>query len=187
VAQARASGSSWVVAAEAGGYASERYASQLAKRPEIVGRVAHLQGELCAMAELDRDDTAQLLADQATYDPLDFFEVGPDGEERARPMNEIPLRARLMINGFEIETIEIQHDDGRIERRTKRKYKLVDRQKALDMVNRMIGGYEADNRQKADVNNVLVVPGVAPDLSQWAKGVQEYQLAQTTAITKKGK
>lgn len=87
------------------------------------------------------------------------------------PLDELSDETSQCIAGYEVidRTIPGGNEDGGPTHERKTKYKLVDRQKAADMLGRWHGIWEKDNRQKADpAPQALVAFPVGPmSLESW--------------------
>ena len=175
VAQKVAEGKSWTDALKAAGYKSIEQQNRWSSNVGILARVEWLQKQVSELSRLTAADTAKMLRDQALYDPMEIFEVNAEGGLQMRRLDQIPVAIRRMIQSIEIETVgEDVH--GRTIKKTK--LKLVDRQKSIDMINRMIGAYDADNRQKRPVQAVIIAPGMQKDPMKWAEHVAQAAIEQ---------
>ena len=97
------------------------------------------------------------LAKVAFADPLDLFEYDENGNERQRNMREIPYRTRLAIASVKTTLVSrklipqtIDGEEVLVEQIVEsREVKFNDRVAAQDKLAKILGEYEAHNRQKS--------------------------------------
>ena len=131
-------------------------ASRLMKRPDVIAALRERRQQLrqresrsLERVELNTERTLGTIAALAYFDPRDM--VHSDGAVRS--MHEMPLTARMAIQGIEIiETFEGNGEDRRKVVRTK--VRLANRIQALDMTARVLGLYAKDNDQHRDVHKM---------------------------------
>lgn len=123
-------------AAIAAGYSKKDAANRgtiLLKNGRVQELLQEHSLEVQAEAGVKARDILQALQEIAYLDPLDIFY--PDG--RCRPMNEIPLRARRCIAGFDVVKQNLVKGDGITDE--VRRVKLVPKHVALDLLARHKG------------------------------------------------
>jgi hypothetical protein len=165
--QARVGGMDWAPAMRAAGYKSASNAPRLAARPEVAARLRWLQERNAQAVAVTREDLMRWLMEQILWDPLQLMEDTPSGMS-LRAMKDIPESIRRMVSGIEVDQVFQGEDNPPI---TRTKLKLIDRQKALDMLARMIGAYEADNRQLRERPAIMLIPDQIDDPIKWAEAV----------------
>lgn len=140
-------------AAIAAGY-SEKTAHSLGSRllknvkvrAEIEERIRNRIEWAEQRAEITLDRTLGTIAKGAFFDPRNFF----DANGHPKAIKDLDDVTAFAITGFEVAT-ELApgaSDDDPPVRTIVRKVKLVDRNKAADMLMKHLNGYEADNKGK---------------------------------------
>jgi phage terminase small subunit len=124
-------------------------ASTLAAQPKVRARIAQLQAPVLKKFELKLENAIQEIMRIAYVDPNDLFtDVGT-----LKPISEIDPATRAAIAS--IEVVELFEWEGEGKNRQKvwvgyaKKVKLNDKNQALDKLMKHLGGYLADNEQKA--------------------------------------
>jgi len=128
------------------GYSS-RTARQIAaenlSKPSIAAAIQEHRAKLLAKVELDAERVMREIARIAYFDPRRLFH--PDGEPI--PINELDDDVVAAIAGLDIET----RTEGRGETKTYytvKKYKLANKVAALEQAARILGLFDADNKQR---------------------------------------
>ena len=124
---------------------------------------AHIRREVLAgmeavgrAAKVKAKRVVEGLAKVALADPLDLFDYDQNGNERTRTMREVPYRMRLAIASVKTQVLSRklvpQTVNGEVlmieESVVSREVKFNDRVAAQDKLLKMLGEYEAHNRQR---------------------------------------
>lgn len=118
-------------------------AHDLLKKPEIAAAVDAGLAAIARRVDVTAEDVVRRMATLAFGDIGDLF--GPDG--RLLSIHEMPAAARATLAGFQVERRRDNPDDPVDVVKIKR----VDQLRALEMLARHLGLFEADNRQRAAV------------------------------------
>lgn len=126
-------------------------ASELMSRDKVKARVKVLQAEHAERLAVDRARVIKEIARLALFDPRSLF----DDKGVPLPIQELPGDAAAAIAGLEVlETFEGSGDDRTFIGYTK-KYKLADKNAALEKLAKHLGLYEQDNKQKLGLADLL--------------------------------
>lgn len=109
------------------------------------------QAELGKAANVSLFEIARELKLIAFADLTDFLDLSE------KEIKQLPPDQRRSLNKVSIKEKETVYKDGTRTKEVTRAYALQDRLKALDMLAKYVGFYEADNRQKANKVNILNV------------------------------
>lgn len=127
-------------------------ASRLAKHPDIVARVAELQAPVVEKVQLTFERVLQEVARLALFDPRKLF--NPDGSPKS--IDELDDDTAACIAGVEVlEQFEGTGKD-RVFVGYLKKYRIADKNSALEKAMKHLGLFEKDNRQKADAVSSLL-------------------------------
>lgn len=108
--------------------------------------IAERQDERLAAMELTKERTAREIARISFFDPRKMF--APDGRPLA--ITELDSDTAACVIGLDVlEQYEGQGDDRRLVGLVK-KYKIADKNSALDKAAKILGMYEIDNSQRVD-------------------------------------
>lgn len=110
------------------------------RKPEIAEEIKRREQELAEANKITLDEVVRLAANVARFDVRKL--VGPDG--MPKPITELDDETALAIQGVEIATMG--NADAGLGEVTK--YKVADRNQAIDKLMKHLGGYERDNEQK---------------------------------------
>jgi len=124
-------------------------ASKLMGLTKISQRICELRNGTARKTELTVAKQVQKLGEISTFDPGDLFD--PNTGELI-PIPDLPEHVRRAISRFEI--VEIPSKNGE-KLRYKHKYWFWSKPQSIDMENKYLGFYEADNMQKAVQMQVL--------------------------------
>lgn len=125
------------------------------KKPAVAEYLSKLQKERSKKVEIEAEDVLRILKSQIDGDYTNFIGLTP------QEIKNLPKELTMLVEGMK-NTIVVKSDGSRV---VTVDLKFVDRQKALDMINRHIGFYEKDNsQQNANVNNIINLgEGIAPE------------------------
>jgi phage terminase small subunit len=112
-------------------------ACRLLKKPKIQKALDKKRKELSAKVDMDHRKLLEALKNIALTDPAEL--CNPDGSPK--PLSDIPKDARLTITSIKIHQLT-QNDPGKVTQ-----FQTASRIKALDMIARHTGFYEADNKR----------------------------------------
>lgn len=113
---------------------------------KIAARIAELRKPVEEAVQIDLMRVVKELVRLATFDPRRLLNA--DGSPK--PINELDDDTAAAIAGLDmLEQFEGQGKD-RVFVGYVKKYKIADKNAALDKLMKHLGGYEKDNRQKAD-------------------------------------
>ena len=128
-----------------------RKAKALFDQDKIKARVAELLAETVKKADLTVQGQIKKMGEITSLDPGELFDPDTKG---LKPILDLPEHVRRAIASF--EAVELPAKPGSNgKKRYKFKYKFWDKPKTVDMENKHIGFYEADNAQKAVEIKVL--------------------------------
>lgn len=118
----------------------------LLKKPEVLAAIAAQREHTAARIELTAERVMLETARIAFFDPRRLF--GPDGEPI--PVTGLDDHAAAAVAGLEVlEQYEGSGDERHLVGHLK-KYKIADKNAALERAAKLLGMFEKDNRQKAD-------------------------------------
>lgn len=121
-------------------------ASKLASDPKVRQRINDLRRPAIEAAQIDLTRVVKELVRLATFDPRKL--LNEDGSPK--PINELDDDTAAAVAGLDLmEQFEGQGKD-RVFVGYVKKYKIADKNAALDKLMKHLGGYEKDNRQKSD-------------------------------------
>jgi phage terminase small subunit len=123
--------------------------SNLLKNDKIKARIDELRAKASFNTTVSLERNLEQMAKMAYVDPAEMY--NPNTGELL-PITEMPAHVRAAIVAIEIDEINV---NGMVLGQTK-KVKLAPREKAVDMINKHLGGYAEDNKQKQPVVNVTV-------------------------------
>lgn len=138
-------------AARAAGYgakAAKQAATRMLTFVDVQGRVEELKAEAWRKLHMSRDEVLGRLSSVARFDPRRLF----DAEGKMLPITELDSETATAVASIEVEEIGA---DGTVIGLTK-KIKASDRMKALDMLGKYHGVFEADNRQRSEASEKLL-------------------------------
>lgn len=125
-------------------------ASELAKNGGVAGRIAELRAPaVVAVEETTSVDLQRLLFEDARIALSDVGQLY-DEEGNLIPVHKLPEDVRRSIASVEVVQLYGEGRDGKGAIGHTKKLKLWDKGAAIDRLRRALGGYEKDNRQKAD-------------------------------------
>lgn len=147
-----------------------RRANELLRRPNVARRVKELAKEYADKAELDAVAFLREAQRIALFDPRKLF----DNEGMPKPIHELDDGTAAAIAGLEV--VQMGGDDGPS---IVKKYKIADKNAALEKMFKHYGLYEKDNRQQA--------AGVRDLLEEIAKrqaaaGIGAFPIAKTVPV-----
>ena len=124
--------------------------------PKIAAEVRAAVRAIAKVAKVKAKRIVEGLAKVALADPLDLFDYDQNGNERTRTMREVPYRMRLAIASVKTQVLSRklvpQTVNGEVlmieESVVSREVKFNDRVAAQDKLLKMLGEYEAHNRQR---------------------------------------
>ncbi len=148
-----ANGSNGSAAAITAGYSAKGagvQASRMLKDPNIQAQIANRRANLLEKMELTTERTLREIARLAYVDPRKFFHA--DG--RPKEIAELDDDTAAALAGMEVtEEWAGTGEDRKVVGLTK-KYKLADKNSALEKAMKHLGEYEADNRQRNAVSDM---------------------------------
>jgi len=118
-------------------------ASRLLDDVKVRSYIEQEQAKIAAKYKITRERVLEEEAYIAFSDPLAFF----DDNGNVRPLNEVPEHVRRAVAHFENELTRYGKDDYERET-TKLKYRLIDKGRALERIEKHLGMFEKDNQQK---------------------------------------
>ncbi len=116
--------------------------------PKIAARIAELRKPVVEKVQIGLERVLQELFRLSTFDPRKL--LNDDGTPK--PLNELDDDTAAAIGGMKIRTFKGEDGDSAVVT----EYKLPDKGANLDRLMKHLGGYEKDNRQKADAVLALV-------------------------------
>jgi len=120
--------------------------SKLLGNPKVAAVVAEQREATAARIELTAERVMLETARLAFFDPRKLF----DADGAPLPVNELDDHTAAAIAGLEaLEQFEGSGDERRFVGMLK-KYKVADKNAALERAAKLLGMFEKDNRQKAD-------------------------------------
>jgi phage terminase small subunit len=122
---------------------------KLLKRANVIARIAEIRAETSIKTGISLERTLEQLGKMAHVDPAEMYNP-VTGE--LLPITQMPEHVRQSIVSIEQEEIKV---DGMVLGVVK-KIKLAPREKAVDMIMKHLGGYAADNKQKAPMFEIVV-------------------------------
>lgn len=123
-----------------------RNAKGLLDDTKIAARIAELRKPIEEAVQIDLTRVVRELVRLATFDPRKLLNA--DGSPK--PINELDDDTAAAVAGLDmLEQFEGQGKD-RVFVGYVKKYKIADKNAALDKLMKHLGGYEKDNRQKSD-------------------------------------
>lgn len=126
-------------------------ASTMASKPKVARRIKEIQAERAERLAVTKERVINEIARLALFDPRSLF----DDKGVPLPIQELPGDAAAAIAGLEVlETFEGSGDDRTFIGYTK-KYKLADKNAALEKLAKHLGLYEQDNKQKLGLADLL--------------------------------
>lgn len=117
-------------------------------RPEVKQYLKERQRELKERANIKSLDILNKLKTQINIDASTFIGLKPD------QIKELPIEVKQCIQDIDYKERKYTNKQGKRTVETHVKIKLVDKQKALDMINKHIGFYSEDNKQRANKINI---------------------------------
>jgi hypothetical protein len=105
--------------------------------------IEELQTQLKASANVETENILKELLIYAYSDVTDF--IGLSLEE----IKNLPPEIRRCLQGLKIKTKKYKNREGKQITEEQIEFKLIDKLNAIDKINKYIGFYEADNKQKA--------------------------------------
>lgn len=138
-------------AARAAGYTqkrSEQAAYELLTFPEVQVRVEELKAEAWRKLHMSRDEVLGRLSSVARFDARRLF----DQEGNLKPICDLDAETAGAVASVEVDEI----GTGEAKIGVTRKIKASDRMKALDMLGKYHGVFEADNRQRSEASEKLL-------------------------------
>lgn len=132
-------------------------ACKLHSDPKISLRIKELQKEVYERNKIEIDEIIQSLAGMVRFDIADLY----DEHGALLQINKIPLHARQMINQLDVDEMRIQNE---IVGYTK-KIRTINKLDAIEKLMKHLGGYEKDNHQSKNTNNITLNlgSGTKPD------------------------
>ncbi len=120
-----------------------RKAFEVHENGNVTARIAELQAELEKRNAMTLDRVIKSIAQIATFDIAEIY----DDKGNIKPIHEIPKSVRIAIQS--IKTFELGDNDNRANARI-RDVKLLNKLDAFEKLMKYFGGYEKDNKQKAN-------------------------------------
>lgn len=122
-------------------------ASRLANDDKVAARIKELQAQHAERLAVTKDKVINEIARLALFDPRNLF----DEKGVPRPIEELDGDTAAVIAGIEVlETFEGTGQDRVFVGYTK-KYKIADKNAALEKLAKHLGLYEQDNKQRGTV------------------------------------
>lgn len=119
--------------------------ARLLKDVQILDRVALRRAELIETMELTTERTLREIARLAYFDPRKLL----DSSGRPKPLHELDDDTAAAIAGMEVQDkYDKAEDGGAATVSTIIKYKLADKNAALEKAMKHLGQYEQDNKQR---------------------------------------
>ena len=119
-----------------------RLAFEVHENVKVTSRIAEIQAELEKRNAMTLDKVIKSIADIATFDIAEIY----DEDGKIKPIHEMPKKARSAIQS--LKTLELG-DDKKGQARI-RDVKVLNKLDAFEKLMKYFGGYEKDNKQKAN-------------------------------------
>jgi phage terminase small subunit len=120
---------------------------RMLQRDDIKARITELKNEISKEAQLENVDILNRLKNYLDADLTEFMELTPD------EVKKLPVELRTMVTKFETT------ERGSGENVTKTiKLEFFDKKTAMEMINKHVGFYEKDNKQKIEDKPTIIVP-----------------------------
>ena len=140
-------------AAKQAGYSAKTAKSQgsrLLTHVDVVALVQQRRASLVEKFELTTERTLKEIARLAYVDPRKFFHA--DG--RPKNITELDDDTAAALAGMEVTEEFEGTGENRVSKGFTKKYKLADKNSALEKAMKHLGEYEADNRQKSGLEDM---------------------------------
>lgn len=121
------------------------------QKPAIQSYIHELKRKRAEKMEITPETILRELRNFLLADLTQFIGLTPD------EIKELPVDVKTMINGFKVTSKVLKSVKGSALVEQVIELKFVDKAKVLDMINRHIGFYEQDNKQK-NINIVVIPP-----------------------------
>lgn len=108
-------------------------ASELLKRPDVRAMIDAAIAERAERLELDGDTYLRILHDLCVFDPADLY----DAHGNARPIHQVPKRARMAITSMQTVLRNAAAGDGIVDRVLA--YRYADRRGSVELMLRHLG------------------------------------------------
>ncbi|MGH8443894.1 MAG: terminase small subunit [Solimonas sp.] len=128
---------------------SNQAAYELLHTPEVAARVAELKVEQWRALRMTREEVLARITRIARFDARDLF----DENGALKPMAQWSEDAVAAVVGVEVQQPSRTAGEAA---GTLRKVKLADRVKALELLGKHHGVFEADNRQRSEAGEKLL-------------------------------
>ena len=133
---------------------SEKTAGQagyrMLKNVEVLNLIKQRRGALIEKMELTTERTLREIARLAYVDPRKFFHA--DGTPKH--IQELDDDTAAALAGMEVTEEWTGTGEGRVQTGVTKKYKLADKNAALEKAMKHLGEYEADNRQRNPIQEM---------------------------------
>lgn len=118
--------------------------SRLQSLPEMEAYIHVKHEEASRIVEMTKEGILQELKNWIEADITETISLSPD------EIKDLPVEIRRLITKYIVRESEQYNKEGALIGKTRTiELQFVSKERALDMVNKHIGFYEADNRQKA--------------------------------------
>lgn len=115
--------------------------SKLLRKANIIAYIEEYRRNLYAENKMTIEELTHFLSETLRVDPLELFE----DNGKLKPLDEMSKRARMLIDGIDVDEVIMGEGDGII---TKRKVKLRSKDSSAEKLAKILGAYEMDNKQK---------------------------------------
>lgn len=116
-------------------HAAGQMGYDLLKLPEIQARIMVLRAEDAKKFNITKESLMQILRDIAGANLEDIL----DAEGNVLPLNEWPENMKRVTSGMEVDEMYTGQGDNRQAIGVRRKIKLSERTKAIELLNKMLG------------------------------------------------
>jgi phage terminase small subunit len=146
-------------AAIAAGYSAasaDQTASRLIRTAKVREEIEAHRAEVIAKVNAETGLTLERVLGQIAKGV--FFDARKllDSRGNPKPISELDDDTAMAITGLDVQELRLGGEDSN-GTATIKKYKLADRSKYIDMAMKHLGGFEVDNKQKAELPDVAAM------------------------------
>ena len=124
--------------------------SKIQNYPEVAEYIKEKHKKASSIIEATHEGVLKQLIRWLELDITETIELTPD------QIKELPIWIRVLITKYKTTTREIHNSKGEVIETIKTiELHFVSKEKAMEMINKHIGFYEVDNRQKAAKINIV--------------------------------